>query len=132
MDLSILTFSKDNPNLLFKLIKNVKDIASEIVIIDSSSEKIYFKLRSKCKKMDNIKLFHYKALGYVEPFRMLGISKCNYEFIFYLDSDELLNRKLINFLKNFSIPNHVSGLRINLIHLFISNDVFEVSITKSQ
>lgn len=117
MDLSILTFSKDNPNLLFKLIKNVKDIASEIVIIDSSSEKIYFKLRSKCKKMDNIKLFHYKALGYVEPFRMLGISKCNYEFIFYLDSDELLNRKLINFLKNFSIPNHVSGLRINRVSI---------------
>lgn len=117
MNLSILTFSKDNINALFKLIKNVKDIASEIVIIDSSSENTYFKLRRECQKMDKIKLFHYKALGYVEPFRMLGISKCTYKFIFYLDSDELLNRKLINYLKNFSIPSHVSGLRINRISI---------------
>ena len=109
MKLSILTFSKDNLNSIFRLIKNVNDIASEIVIIDSSSKKNYLKLRRKCKKNERIKLFHYKALGYVEPFRMLGISKCTYEYIFYLDSDEFADRKLINYLKKINIPDYVSA-----------------------
>ena len=121
MKLSVLTFSKDDPGTLFELIKKVNDIASEIVIIDSSSEKNYLELRRRCKKNRRIRLFHYKALGYVEPFRMLGISKCTYEFIFYLDSDEYPNRKLINYLKRIGIPSHVSALRINRISISENN-----------
>ena len=50
MKLSVLTFSKDNMDSLFELIKKVNDIASEIVIIDSSSEKNYLELRRRYKK----------------------------------------------------------------------------------
>ena len=121
MKLSVLTFSKDNMDSLFELIKKVNDIASEIVIIDSSSEKNYLELRRRYKKNRKIRLFHYKALGYVEPFRMLGISKCTYEFIFYLDSDEYPDRKLIYYLKRISIPDHVSALRINRISIRENN-----------
>ncbi len=128
MKLSILTFSKDNLNSIFRLIKNVNDIASEIVIIDSSSKKNYLKLRHKCKKNEKIKLFHYKALGYVEPFRMLGISKCTYEYIFYLDSDEFADRKLINYLKKINIPDYVSALRINRISIIKNNTKRSVNI----
>jgi glycosyltransferase involved in cell wall biosynthesis len=115
MKLSVLTFSKDNQDLLFNLIKNVEDIASEIIIIDSSSQDVYLELKNKLKKNRKIRIFHYKALGYVEPFRMLGISKCNYEFVFYLDSDEYLNRRLINYLRKIKIPNNVSGLRVSRV-----------------
>ena len=117
MKLSVLTFSRDNQDLLFNLIKNIKDIASEIIIIDSSSEEIYLELKRKLRKNRKIKLFHYKALGYVEPFRMLGVSKCNYEFVFYLDSDEYLNRRLINYLRKIKIPNNVSGLRVSRVSI---------------
>ena len=52
MKLSVLTFSKDNQDLLFNLIKNVEDIASEIIIIDSSSQDIYLELKNKLKKIE--------------------------------------------------------------------------------
>ena len=52
MKLSVLTFSKDNRDLLFNLIKNVEDIASEIIIIDSSSQDIYLELKNKLKKIE--------------------------------------------------------------------------------
>lgn len=52
MKLSVLTFSKDNQDLLFNLIKNVEDIASEIIIIDSSSQDVYLELKNKLKKIE--------------------------------------------------------------------------------
>lgn len=118
MKISILTFSKNNRRLLFRLIKNVRDIASEIVVIDSSSEKNYIEIKNKCKSISNkklIKLYHYKSLGYVEPFRMIGISKCKNEFLLYLDSDEYINTKLKNYIKKLDLPEHICGLRINRI-----------------
>ena len=52
MKLSVLTFSKDNQDLLFNLIKNVEDIASEIIIIDNSSQDVYLELKNKLKKIE--------------------------------------------------------------------------------
>ena len=41
-----------------------------------------------------LKVFHTVALGLVEPLRMYGISKCSFEWILYLDTDERLSEGL--------------------------------------
>jgi hypothetical protein len=42
------------------------------------------------------KVFRRKPWGHVEPDRMFALSKARYDWILYLDYDELLGRKLKN------------------------------------
>jgi (heptosyl)LPS beta-1,4-glucosyltransferase len=46
------------------------------------------------------KVFQRKPWGHVEPDRMFALSKASYDWILYLDDDELLGRKLKNDLRD--------------------------------
>ncbi len=89
--LSVLTFTCNDQKLAKELIKDVAEIADEIVIMDSSDVKIdkkYFPYKEK------IKIFHNKRLGYPEPFKLYGISKCMGNWILVIYTDERLSSGL--------------------------------------
>lgn len=88
---STLVFTRNNINGVRSLVEQVATFSDEIVIIDSSDSKYNSCLQSITLVSDKIKVHFAPALGYVEPLRMYGISKCSSEWILNLDADEMLS-----------------------------------------
>ena len=95
----MLIFSYNDIYLIENRIKFFLQYVDEIVIIDSSTN---VKQKEMLNNLANekIKVFNTPAFGFVEPFRNYGIQKCNSEWIFNIDTDELPNELLLKELKN--------------------------------
>ncbi|MDE1855911.1 MAG: hypothetical protein KGH49_01605 [Candidatus Micrarchaeota archaeon] len=96
MGLSLLIFSINEAEEVMSLAKEMQRTVDEIIVIDSSYSKKFRLLNRKKaeEKMDKMKIFHAPALGYAEPFRAYGISKCRNDWILLLDTDERLSTHL--------------------------------------
>jgi hypothetical protein len=89
---STLIFSRDRVDKLLALIKEVYAVSDEIVIVDSSQPKNRERLlQEKYDPGDKIKVYFAPALGHPEPYQGFGLSKCRFEWIFYIDTDEVPN-----------------------------------------
>lgn len=97
MKISLLIISMNNSTKTIELVKSVYTIGDEIVLIDSSNTSEHKKLvdSKTALKLSKLKIFYLCPLGYVEPFRMYGVSKCVNEWILYLDDDEVINQELM-------------------------------------
>lgn len=96
MGLSLLIFAINEAEEVVSLASEMYRTVDEIVVVDSSDAR-RFRLLEKRKaqeKLDKIKLFHAPALGYAEPYRTYGISKCSNDWILLLDTDERLSTHL--------------------------------------
>jgi len=94
--LSVLVFSRNNAGKVISLIKEVYDIADEIILIDSSDKKDRERLH-KTKddnRLNRLSIFYAVALGYPDPLRMWALKKCKYEWVLLLDTDERLTKEL--------------------------------------
>lgn len=100
MKLSVLIFSMNETEKVLKLVKSIYHIADDIVLVDSSDFANFRKLLSgkKDSNLTKLRIFYVHPLGYVEPFRMYGLSKCKNEWVLYLDVDENINDELKNSL----------------------------------
>lgn len=98
MKLSVLIFSMNDPIKALKLVKSVYQIADDIVLVDSSDSTNFKKLIDWKKNyyLTKLHIYYVRPLGYVEPFRMYGLSKCKNEWVLYLDVDENINNELKN------------------------------------
>ena len=101
----VLTFNSEK--IIEKTLKSVKDIVDEIIVVDSGSTDSTKKI---CKKYtENIYDFSFKIGGFTES-RKYAQSKCTYDWIMYLDSDEVLTQKLFEEIKllknNFDIKSY--------------------------
>ncbi|MGB9732933.1 MAG: glycosyltransferase [Candidatus Micrarchaeales archaeon] len=94
--LSLLLFSRNDTKNALSLAESMLNAVDEVVIIDSSDEKEHNELVEKARKYRKINVFYALPLGYVEPLRSYGISKCKADWIFYLDTDERPNEKLLS------------------------------------
>lgn len=96
--LSVLTFSRNDIKSVLGLVKEVYEIADEIVLVDSSDRRERNELaRAKRQlKLDKLRVFYAIPLGLVELYRPYGLAKCRNEWILYLDSDERLSENLRN------------------------------------
>jgi hypothetical protein len=94
--LSTLIFCKDNPDNLIDLIQDVYSISDEIILVDSSSTQNRQLLleRKERLKLDKVKIYQVPALGHPEPYQMYGLSKCGYEWVLCIDTDERPNEPL--------------------------------------
>jgi hypothetical protein len=98
MKLSVLIFSMNEPEKALRLVKSIYQIADEVVLVDSSDSIRFRKLieGKKSLHLTKLKIYYVHPLGYVEPFRMYGLSKCKNEWVLYLDVDENINDELKN------------------------------------
>lgn len=93
--ISTLVFTRNNANSIRPLVEQAVIFSDEIVIIDSSDRKHLPYLQSINCLSDKVKVHFAPALGYVEPLRMYGISKCSSEWILNLDADEMLSSDFV-------------------------------------
>lgn len=98
MKLSVLIFSMNEPEKTLRLVRSIYQIANEVVVVDSSDPIRFRKLieGKKALHLTKLNIYYVHPLGYVEPFRMYGLSKCKNDWVLYLDVDEILNDELKN------------------------------------
>ncbi|MDE1869330.1 MAG: hypothetical protein KGH60_05210 [Candidatus Micrarchaeota archaeon] len=94
--LTVLIFSKDDNRQALGLIKDVYDIADEIVLMDGSGAKDRrFMIRERKRLgLTKLKIHDIIAIGYREPFMMYGFTKCSNRWILYFDTDERPSEQL--------------------------------------
>ena len=92
---SLLVFSKDRD--ISKKVKKYKKYFDEVVIIDSSNEKI----RKKLEKLKNkkVKYIWVPPLGIADFYYMIGLKECKYDWIFHIDDDETISKSLLKDLR---------------------------------
>jgi glycosyltransferase involved in cell wall biosynthesis len=94
--ISFITFTRNSGKRLKLLLENVKDVVDEVVVIDGYSTDDTVEMA----KSYGARVFQRKPWGHVEPDRMFALSKASYNWILYLDDDELLGRKLKSELRD--------------------------------
>jgi len=93
----------------------------EIVIIDmySDDKTIEIAERYDCK------IYYHDNVGFADPARAFGVSKCSHDWILSLDSDELvsegLKEKLISILNNDSCP--ITVYRLSRVNFFFGKEL---------
>lgn len=94
--LTVLIFSKDDNRQALGLIKDVYDIADEIVLMDGSGAKDRgFMIREKKRlRLTKLKIHDIIAIGYREPFMMYAFTKCSNRWVLYFDTDERPSEQL--------------------------------------
>lgn len=86
----------NNVEGVVRLVMEMHDLADQVVIVDSSDKENLEKLKKqvRSKGLFKVEIFHALALGYVEPLRMYGLSKCAHDWVLYLDDDERISEEL--------------------------------------
>lgn len=91
MGISLLVFSRNDIDNAVSLIKDMKRVVDEIVVIDSSDRKLHERLLRFAKGEKKLRVYYAVPLGFPEPLRAWAVKKCRSEWIIYLDTDERLN-----------------------------------------
>lgn len=97
-NISVVINTRNEESNLPRAIASVRDLASEIIVVDMESTD---KTKEIAKKL-GAKVFNHKQVGYVEPARNFAISKANGEWILILDADEEIPDKLSKHLKKLT------------------------------
>lgn len=92
LSVSIITFNEEKN--IARCLDSVKDIANEIVVIDSLSSD---NTENICKQY-GVKFFSQKFLGYIEQ-KNFALDHCKYNYVLCLDADECLSAELIESIK---------------------------------
>jgi glycosyltransferase involved in cell wall biosynthesis len=92
LSISIITFNEEKN--IARCLDSVKDIANEIVVIDSNSTD---NTENICKQY-GVKFYSQKFLGYIEQ-KNVALDHCKYNYVLCLDADECLSPTLIQSIK---------------------------------
>lgn len=92
---SLIIHTKQEEKNIKDCILSVKSFADEVIVIDMSSTDKTVEIAQRLGAF----IFSIPDKGFVDNFRNFGISKANFEWIFSLDADERLTKKLIKTLK---------------------------------
>jgi hypothetical protein len=113
-NLSVLIFSRNDTEKAVDLAVDLYDVASEIVLVDSS-DKEHKKLLDRQKYrlgMTNLRIFNAVALGYPDPLRMYALSKCRFEWVLLIDTDERISPDLKDNIKEIISNANCSAFAI--------------------
>lgn len=88
--ISVVINTWNEENNLPRAIASIKDLASEIVVIDMESRDT---TKEVAKKL-GAKVFNHEYVGYVEPARNFALEKAKGPWILILDADEEISDKL--------------------------------------
>jgi FkbM family methyltransferase len=93
---SLLIFSRNDIDAALGLIREMYDVADDIVIVDSSRRAQHGRLwRAKRReRLDHLRIYYVVPLGYPDPLRMYAIRKCRNEWVLLLDTNERLSKPM--------------------------------------
>lgn len=99
--LSVLIFSRNDIDKALGLIKDVYEIADDIVLVDSSDKAERNRLYANKRRLalGKLRIFYVVALGYPDPLRTYAIGKCRYSWVLLIDTDERLSEGLKSTIK---------------------------------
>lgn len=101
--ISALIFSIDEYELISKQIRVIYPYVDEIVIIDSSIKENQKKLMKDLEKSyRKVRVVWLPPIGIADFYYKVGINECKYDWILFLDSDELPNLFLLKNLRKLS------------------------------
>lgn len=89
-NISVVINTLNEAENLSKTIASVKNLASEIVVVDMESDDGTVSIAKKL----GAKVFTHKREGYVEPARNFAVSKATGDWILVLDADEVVTQGL--------------------------------------
>jgi glycosyltransferase involved in cell wall biosynthesis len=78
------------------LLESIRDVVDEIIVVDGYSSDDTVEIAESY----GAKVFRRKPWSHVEPDRMFALSKASYDWILYLDDDEILGRRLKSELRD--------------------------------
>jgi len=90
-DLSLCMIVKNEEKHLARCLSSVKEVANEIVIVDTGSSDNTIEMAKSFKA----KIFHFDWVEDFSAARNFAMSKCSGDWILYLDADEELNPNCI-------------------------------------
>ncbi|MEM0480615.1 MAG: glycosyltransferase [Candidatus Aenigmatarchaeota archaeon] len=128
--ISCLIFSINEYELIRQKINLLYPYFDEIVIIDSSTDKLQKKLM---KRLENkkVRVVWLPPLGMADFFYYIGIKECKGKWILLLDSDDTPNKKLLKSLKKLT-KGIYDAYRINrgnyLIRFFKKESAYPTGI----
>ena len=94
--ISFITFTKNSAKGLKYLLENVKDVVDEIIVVDGYSTDNTVEIA----KSYGAKVFLRKLWGYADPDRMFALKMTSYNWVLYLDTDDVLGKRLKNELRD--------------------------------
>lgn len=100
MKLSCLILTKNNGKTLEYALRSICSYVDEIVLLDSGSDDNTLEIGQKYTK----KIFYREFSGSYSKQRNYGIKQCNGDWIFLLDSDELVGENFHRCLKYLKKP----------------------------
>jgi glycosyltransferase involved in cell wall biosynthesis len=92
----------------------------EIVIVDMYSIDKTLEIAEEF----NAKVYMHENVGYADPARSFGLSKCSHDWILALDSDELIPSKLKEVLNNVTEQNQYDVFNISRKNFFFGKELF--------
>lgn len=118
--LTIVRNALSNGYPIAEVIDNLKLISDELIVCDGNSEDgtlEYLKSRSDIiLHIDDWDLNSNNGLEFAK-ITNLGLSRCNYDWIFYLQADELLTPKDTYKLKDLIYSNSYNSISVNFNHI---------------
>ena len=112
--ISTLIFCKDKIDNLVNLIQDIYQVSDEIIIVDSSTptNKQLLLQKKEDLKFDKVNVYPVVALGHPEPYQMYGLSKCQNDWVFYIDTDERPNEFLKKNIRSIIENTHYDAFLV--------------------
>ncbi|QAY67772.1 tetratricopeptide repeat-containing glycosyltransferase family 2 protein [Paenibacillus protaetiae] len=130
MLLSLCMIVKDEENVLDRCLSSVKEIADEIIIIDTGSTDSTKEIASKYTSQ----IYDFKWIGDFSAARNEGIRKANGKWILVLDADEYFDRTDVLALRSFleqQIPQANRIFTIDILN-FVGSSLAESTISSAK
>lgn len=112
--ISACLITKNEANIIERCLKNITDVADEIVVVDGHSTDDTLRI---CRKY-NVRIFEHDWPGSFSKERNYCISKASREWILTIAPDETLSKDLKRNIRKLIQNKAIDGYYINRIKLF--------------
>lgn len=103
-EITLCMIVKNAGSFLEDVIKSVKDIVTEILVVDTGSDDNTIDIAKK----SGAKIFHFEWIDDFSAARNYSIQKAKTEWILILDADERINKENVEKLKNLDFKNNIA------------------------
>ena len=117
--ISCVVHTYNSEKYLEQCLSSIIDFVDEIVIIDMYSNDKTLDIAKKY----NAKIYMHENLGYADPARAFGLSKCSYNWILALDSDEMITNQLKSKLKGIVEKDLYDVVKISRRNFFFGREI---------